>query len=175
MKLEDAMSNLDEMQMDGSAVARAIYTLPGILDILSNRVAFYSVAYGETPGIYENWCVIFHCFLCQLMSSRSQAQEALGNKVGHPRHKKFTTLRDALIFIVLKGDKGLIQDFEYAVSSQLSAPNAPQQLDKKGESHMGPKVSLGARLDASHAANIGTGQAVFERGHIEPLPESKQH
>jgi len=57
MKLEDAIKDLDRKHKDGCTIAQMIFTIPGILDILSHRVAFISVVYGEKPGIYEDWYV----------------------------------------------------------------------------------------------------------------------
>jgi hypothetical protein len=63
-----------------------------------------------------------------------QAKEAIGTRVEYPRFKKFTTLRDALIYMVLKGNKTVIAEFEEAQGLPGPyLPNTPQRLDRKCE------------------------------------------
>jgi hypothetical protein len=57
MGLEGIVKELDRQRLDGPSVAQKIFDIPGILDVLSHRVGFLSVAYGENPGIYEDWYV----------------------------------------------------------------------------------------------------------------------
>jgi hypothetical protein len=57
MMLEDVMRDLDLKYQGGCDIARHIFNLPDILNILPRRVSFFSVVYGENPGIYEEWYV----------------------------------------------------------------------------------------------------------------------
>jgi len=57
VKLEDAIKDLDWKHKDGRTVTQMIFTIPGILDLLSYCVAFILVVYGEKQGIYEDWYI----------------------------------------------------------------------------------------------------------------------
>ena len=55
--LEDVMRDLDLQYQDRRDIAQHIFNLPDILSLLPHHVAFFSVVYGEKPGIYEEWYV----------------------------------------------------------------------------------------------------------------------
>lgn len=64
---------------------------------------------------------------------RDEAQAAIGVKVAHPRFKKLDSLREAMIFMALRGQSKVFEAFySDKLSVSITAQGTPKQAERKG-------------------------------------------